>query len=186
MEYTLDDKYKLIKEEVLKSKSKNPIEIVKSIMHKDFINIHGPEHHFLDGASFLVAYKNAGGEVDVNQAIDMLAVRTLKMPGAMCGFWGICGSTTSVGAVLSIIHETSPLTSNDYYKDNMELTASVIKRMSEIGGPRCCKRHAYLALETAIDYVKDKYDIVLGKSKTICEFKANNPTCLKDKCPYFR
>ena len=35
-------------------------------------------------------------------------------------------------------------------------------------------------------YVKDKYDIVLGKSKTICEFKANNPTCLKDKCPYFR
>ena len=43
-----------------------------------------------------------------------------------------------------------------------------------------------MALETAIDYVKDKYDIVLGKSKTICEFKANNPTCLKDKCPYFR
>ena len=29
MEYTLDDKYKLIKEEVLKSKSKNPIEIAK-------------------------------------------------------------------------------------------------------------------------------------------------------------
>ena len=46
MEYTLDDKYKLIKEEVLKSKSKNPIEIAKSIMHKDFVNIHGPEHHF--------------------------------------------------------------------------------------------------------------------------------------------
>ena len=56
-------------------------------MHKDFLNIHGPEHHFLDGASFLVAYKNAGGEVDVSQAIDMLAERTLKMPGAMCGFW---------------------------------------------------------------------------------------------------
>ena len=86
MEYTLDDKYKLIKEEVLKSKSKNPIEIAKSIMHKDFVNIHGSEHHFLDGACFLVAYKNAGGEVDVSQAIDMLAERTLKMPGAMCGF----------------------------------------------------------------------------------------------------
>ena len=75
---------------------------------------------------------------------------------------------------------------DDYYKDHMELSSLILKKMSEIGGPRCCKRHAYLALETAIDYVKDKYDIVLGKSKTICEFKANNPTCLKDKCPYFR
>ena len=130
MEYTLNDKYKLIKEEVLKSKSKNPIEIAKSIMHKDFVNIHGLEHHFLDGASFLVGYKNASGEVDVNQAIDILAERTIKMPGAMCGFWGVCGSTSAIGAVLSIIHETGPLTSNDYCKDNMEFTASVIKRIS--------------------------------------------------------
>ena len=78
MEYTLDEKYKLIKEEVLKSSSKNPVEIAKSIMHKDFVNIHGPEHHFLDGASFLVAFKNAGGEVDVSEAIDTLAERTIK------------------------------------------------------------------------------------------------------------
>lgn len=64
MEYTLNDKYKLIKEEVLKSLSKNPIEIAKIIMNNVFINIHGPEHHYLDGACFLVAFKNAGGIVD--------------------------------------------------------------------------------------------------------------------------
>ena len=52
MEYTLNDKYKLIKEEVLKSLSKNPIEIAEIVMNNDFINIHGHEHHYLDGACF--------------------------------------------------------------------------------------------------------------------------------------
>ena len=133
MEYTLDEKYKLIKEEVLKNKSKNPIEIAKSIMHKDFVNIHGPEHHFLDGASFMAAYKNSGGDIDLDKAIDILAGRTIKMPGAMCGYWGICGSVASVTAVLAIIHEVSPLSSSAYYAENMEFTSSVINKMSKIG-----------------------------------------------------
>ena len=98
------------------------------------------------------------------------------------------GKTTVVDKIQKRLpaKEVTVIRHDDYYKDHMELSSLILKKMSEIGGPRCCKRHAYLALETAIDYVKDKYDIVLGKSKTICEFKANNPTCLKDKCPYFR
>ncbi len=39
---------------------KNPITIALQLMKKDFINIHGPEHHFLDGAAFLTAFRNAG------------------------------------------------------------------------------------------------------------------------------
>lgn len=128
MEYTLEEKYELIRNEVVKNKSKNPIEIVKSIMHKDFINIHGPEHHFLDGAAFLVAYKNAGGEIDVNLCLEELANRSIKMPGAMCVYWGMCGSTASVGAVLSVIHKTSPLSTDDFYKDNIEYTSSTLKK----------------------------------------------------------
>ena len=186
MEYTLEDKYRLIKEEILKSKSKNPIEIVKSIMHKDFINIHGPEHHFLDGASFLVAYKNSGGQIDINNAIDVLAERTIKMPGAMCGFWGVCGSVASVGAVLSIIHETGPLTSNDYYKDNMEYTSSVIQKMSEIGGLRCCKRNAFLSLTNAVKFVEIKYGIKMDIEEVKCEFSSWNKQCIERKCPFYK
>lgn len=185
MEYSLNEKYELIKREVLKSSSKNPVEIAKSIMHKDFVNIHGPEHHFLDGASFLVAYKNAGGEVDISNAIDTLAERTIKMPGAMCGFWGICGSTASVGAALAIIHETGPLSSNDYYKDNMEFTSAVIKRMSEIGGPRCCKRNAFLSLTYAVEFVERKYGIKMDINNVKCEFSSWNKQCLGNKCPFF-
>lgn len=33
----------------------------------------------------------------------------LKMLGAMCGLWGVCGAVTSIGAALSIIDGTGPL-----------------------------------------------------------------------------
>ena len=31
----------------------------------------------------------------------------LRMPGAMCGLWGICGAITSIGAALAIIDGTT-------------------------------------------------------------------------------
>ncbi len=186
MEYTLEDKYALIKKEILKSNSKNPIEIVNLIMKEDFINIHGPEHHYLDGASFLAAFKNAGGNVNLENALDELAKRTFKMPGAMCGYWGVCGSTTSVGASLSIIHDVSPLSSSNYYKENMEYTSKVIQKMSKIGGPRCCKRNAFISLSTAVEFVKDKYGIEMKLHDIVCEFFSKNKQCIDLRCPYFK
>ena len=186
MEYTLEEKYKLIKEEVLKQTSKNPIEIVKSIMHKDYINIHGPEHHFLDGASFMIAYKNAGGNIDIEKGLETLKERTIKMPGAMCGQWGMCGSTASIGAVLSIIHDVGPLSDTQYYSDDMEYTSLVIQKMSRIGGPRCCKRNAFLSISTAVEFVKEKYGIEMELNEIKCEFSNLNKQCLKERCPFHK
>lgn len=184
MTYTLDEKYELIKKEILKQESKNPLEIVRNIMHMDFISIHGPEHHLLDGASFLAAYKNAGGNIDLQYALDELTNRTIKMPGAMCGYWGVCGSTASLGASLAIINHTGPLTDNDYYKDNMEYTSKVIQIMSKIGGPRCCKRNAFISIINAVNFVKEKYNVKLELDKITCEFSSLNQQCIKERCPF--
>ena len=75
---TLEEKIELINKELEKNESNNPLEIVQSIMDRNFINIHGPEHHYLDGASFLVAYKNAGGNIDLEKALEELQIRTKK------------------------------------------------------------------------------------------------------------
>lgn len=186
MEYTLEEKYSLIKKSILQETSKNPIEIVKNIMHKKFVNIHGPEHHFLDGAAFLVAYKNAGGNIDLEIVLDELKERTIKMPGAMCGLWGICGSTASIGAALSIIHQTSPLSDDNFYKDHMEYTSFVILKMSQIGGPRCCKRNAFLSLSEAVKFVERKYKIQMDLESIHCEFSSWNKQCIGSRCPYHK
>ncbi len=184
MNYTLEEKFNLINEAVRKEKSKNPVLIAKSIMHNDYVNIHGPEHHFLDGASFLVAYKNAGGDIDIDECLNELKKRTFVMPGAMCGYWGICGSTASVGASLAIIHKTGPLSDNEFYKNNMEYTSSVISKMSEIGGPRCCKRNAFLSLITAVEFVNNKYNVEMEIDDVKCEFSDFNKQCIKERCPF--
>lgn len=183
--YTLEEKYHLIREQALKETSIDPLEVARSIMKEDFVSVNGPEHHFLDGAAFLVAYKNANGKVDLPSALDELAERSIKMPGAMCGYWGVCGSSSSVGAALSIIHKTTPISDDEFYKDNTEYTSSVLKLLSVVGGPRCCKRNAFLALGEAIRFVEKKYGIKMGKSKVICEYSLLNEQCIGEKCPFF-
>ena len=185
MIYTLEQKYQKIKEEIKFSLSTNPIEIVQLYMNKDYVNIHGPEHHFLDGAAFLVAYNNVTNSLDIEAALNKLAERSVKMPGAMCGYWGVCGSVTSIGAALSIIHETGPLSKEDYYKDHMEYTSRVIDKMSKIGGPRCCKRNAFLALKEVVLFVKEKYQIEMELDQITCYYSKLNKECIKEKCPFW-
>ena len=82
---TVREKAELIVKDIKKEQGTNPVVIFKQIAEKEYISIHGPEHHILDGASLLVAYKNAGGEIDLEQALDRLMSEGLRMPGAMCG-----------------------------------------------------------------------------------------------------
>jgi hypothetical protein len=182
----MNEKYALIRKELKKATSKNPIEIAIGVMGKDFISIHGPEHHFLDGGTFLAAYRNAGGKIDLEASLNMLAERSINMPGAMCGYWGVCGSVTSVGAALSIIHDSGPLSDDQFYKDHMEYTASVLSAMSKIGGPRCCKRNAFLSLSMAVRFVKEKYGFQMELRPIVCHFSNLNQQCIKERCPFHK
>lgn len=182
--YTLEDRVKLIKQHCLKEKSKNPIDILNHIMKEDFITIHGPEHHILDGSAFLTAMHNAGEEFDLALALDELSERGLQMPGSTCGFWGVCGSAASIGAALSVLHKTGPISDTEYYKHNMEYVSKALSRLAKIGGPRCCKRNAFLSTLAAIEFVKEKYGIELEKGKVICEFSEFNKQCIGSKCPF--
>ena len=181
---TLKEKYNIIFVCALNEKSRNPLIIVQNLMNPDCVNIHGPEHHFIDGAAFLTAYKNAGGDIDLRACLCELETRAATMPGAMCGYWGICGSVASVGAALSIIHKTGPLSTDEYYKDHMEYTSGVIREMSKIGGARCCKRNAFLSLLFAARFVREKYGIIMEEQKPVCTYSSKNKQCLKANCPF--
>lgn len=70
-----------------------------------------------------------------------------------------------VGAALSVIHGTGPLTTNEYYADNMKYTSAVISKMAELGGARCCKRNAFLSLSTGARFVREHYGIPHGERR---------------------
>lgn len=181
----MQEKYEFIKKECLKSVTTDPIKLIFDIMQTDYINIHGPEHHILDGSCFLTAMHNAGVKFDLEAALDEMIVRGQKMPGAICGQWGVCGSSASVGAALAILHETGPLSNNQYYKDNLNYVSKALEKIAQVGGPRCCKRNAFLSLLTAIDFVKEQYGVKLETHEVSCIFSEENAQCLKTKCPFF-
>lgn len=181
----MNEKYNLIKNECLKSTLKDPVELIFSIMQREYINMHGPEHHILDGSCFLTALHNAGVEFDLEEALDEMIDRGNKMPGATCGQWGVCGSAASLGAALAIVHETGPLSYNQYYKDNLNYVSQALQKIAEVGGPRCCKRNAFLSMQTAIDFVKVQYNIELPKSHISCIFSDKNNQCLGVECPFW-
>ena len=181
---TVNEKAKLIIQDIKKESGTNPMIIFKNIAKNDYVSMHGPEHHVLDGASLLVAYKNAGGDIDLETALEKLMVEGLRMPGAMCGLWGVCGAITSIGAALSIIDGTGPLSTDGTWGNHMQFTSNAIGELGKINGPRCCKRDAMIAFKNGIEYVNEHYDVTLEQEHLKCEYSGRNEQCIKERCPY--
>ncbi len=182
---TTAEKGELILRDIKKETGISPVQIFKNIVRNDYMNMHGPEHHVLDGASILVAYKNAGGNIDLDTALEKLMFEALRMPGAMCGLWGICGAITSVGAALAIIDGTGPLSTDGTWGKHMQFTSDAIGELGQINGPRCCKRDAMVAFKHGIQYVNENYGVNLEIEDVKCEYFDMNEQCIKDRCPYF-
>lgn len=79
MDYTMEERGNHILAMCLQEKSINPIEIFYKIAEQDFIRMHGPEHHILDGAALLTAFYNAGGALDLPQSLEELMRRGLLL-----------------------------------------------------------------------------------------------------------
>lgn len=182
---TLSEKGLLIINDIKKEKGINPAQIFRNIVKNDYINMHGPEHHVLDGASILVAYKNAGGDIDLDVALEKLMNEGLRMPGAMCGLWGICGAITSVGAALAIIDGTGPLSTDGTWGDHMQFTSASIGELGKINGPRCCKRDAMIAFKNGVEYINKHYGVSLEIDYIKCDYSGINEQCIKERCPYY-
>lgn len=182
----MEERARKIIEACMQEKSKNPADIFCRIARQDFIRIHGPEHHVLDGAALLTAYANAGGELDLEAGLKELMKRGLQMPGATCGMWGICGAVSSMGAALSIIDGTGPLSADDSWGKHMGFTSDALRSLSQVGGPRCCKRDAFLSFQKAVAYMNENYNAGLELGEIQCGFSDQNEQCIKERCPFHK
>lgn len=183
MGYTLEQRAALMIAECEKQSSADPYEIFNALANTELVRIHGPEHHILDGACILTAFRNAGGNIDLHEALQKLMYEGLRMPGAACGLWGVCGAVTSIGAALAIIDGTGPLSREDW-GSHMEYTSAALARLAKTGGPRCCKRDAFAAMEQAVGYMAERYGARLELSPIKCGFSSLNEQCIGSRCPY--
>ena len=167
----------------LNTDSKDPVEIIRMMMAEPFCHMHGPEHHVMVGSALLTAYKNAGGDIKLEEALMEMQSRGKNVPGGACGFWGACGAGISTGIFVSIITKASPLTQESWGLSNL-MTSKALGEIGKIGGPRCCKRDSYLAILSAIDFVKEHFDIEMEKNKVVCIHSDINNQCIGSRCPF--
>lgn len=163
--------------------SRNPIVVLERLMSLPFCHMHGPEHHVLVGAALLTAYKNAGGDIELQDALVEMIARGKQVPGGVCGFWGSCGAGISTGMFVSIITHNTPLSTDTWRLSNL-MTSKALERISAHGGPRCCKRDSYLAIQAAIDFVSENFGIQMEKSEVECSRSKINNQCIGAKCPF--
>ncbi len=166
------------------SESKDPVAIIQEMMDLPFCHMHGPEHHVMVGAALLTAYKNAGGDIDLEKALLEIMNRGKQVPGGACGFWGACGAGISSGMFVSIVSASTPLTVEPFALSH-KMTAASLTAIGEIGGPRCCKRDSYLSIQSAIDFTAEHFGIQMEKTEIICRHSNQNNQCIGRRCPFW-
>jgi hypothetical protein len=170
----------IIEKYCITSSSANPYDITVDIMKHPAVKMHGPEHHFLVPAALLTAHYNLDHKRSEKiEKIKLARKRSETVPGGSCGFHGNCGAAVGSGIFMSLISNATPLSKDEWKKANM-MTAKSLLTIAEHGGPRCCKRDTFLAIDTVVKNLK--WEI---KTSMKCEFSHLNKECLKEECLYF-
>ncbi|MEE0775839.1 MAG: DUF5714 domain-containing protein [Bacillota bacterium] len=177
---------KVILDQCRESKARDPILLAQAIMENPYIHMHGPEHHVLVGAVLLTAYRNCGGDIDLEKALGQMVERGQKVPGGICGFWGCCGAAVSSGMFVSIVTGSTPLAKEPWQLSNL-MTSEALKAIGELGGPRCCKRDSFTAIQAAVAFSKKHLGVAMELPLNIvCDFRKENRQCIGKRCPYLK
>lgn len=154
------------------------------MMDESFCHMHGPEHHIMVGAALLTAFKNAGGDINLNKSLKEMRTRGKQVPGGTCGFWGACGAGISAGIFMSIVTGSSPLAKNTWGMAN-KMTSKALESIGEVGGPRCCKRDSYISILDAIQFANENLGVEMESSDIVCKWSKHNNQCIGLRCPFF-
>lgn len=168
----------------LSTDSRDPIRILKVLMKDPDVPFHGPVHHSLVPFAVLTAYRNSGGDIDLSLSMKRAHKRGSIIPAAVCGHWGACGAALGCGIAFSVITDDGPLAGEIWSKDQI-MVSRCLARIAEYGGPRCCKRDAYLAIPVAAEFFKEHLGVEMDMPEKIkCHISDKNSVCLKEVCPF--
>jgi hypothetical protein len=176
----------LIEQYCTKTELKDPMEMARALMKNPHIKMHGPEHHFLVPAVILKAYYRAGGvDGEAGEKIRKARHRAENVLGGFCGFYGDCGAAVGTGISVSLITDSTPLSTLGWRQSNL-MTAKSLFTIAIHGGPRCCKRNSFLAIAEAVDFIRENFGVDIPLNRSLkCGFTSLNKECLKAECPYF-
>lgn len=179
---------------VLKTDSKNPIEILNQMMSTNDFGLRGCVHCAIVPVSVILAYKNftkiTGKSVDI--IIDLFKHEVMRAPISLCEKNGTCVIPVACGNSLATI---LPILDQRYENTTVgkrlkgECITAVEKIYSEkkLDEKTCCKQIAYEEIVLVTGFINRYLWVELPLPETvICGFSKDNPFCKKEACRFFR
>jgi len=183
--------YDIITERCLKyyesEERKNPWELAIDLMDIPGFPMHCPQHHYLVPAVLLTVCRQVQSATmeQLKKDLDVANERARNVLAGFCGWYGACGAAVGVGIFMSVFTNTNPCSEKTWSLTNRATAQSLLK-MSEINGPRCCKRNTYIAIDSTRDFIEKHLNISLDKpEKVVCKYSERNLECKKEQCPFY-
>ncbi|MBU0945280.1 MAG: hypothetical protein KJ804_09840 [Proteobacteria bacterium] len=167
--------------------SSSPLEISEQCMDLPILPMLGCQHAFIAGGALIAALKNSGAFNLTNHDIREVLNRTEKQAhGGYCGLTGVCGVVPALGACVAVI-TGSKCGLDREQRLTMELVSRVVRAITELSGPSCCKAYVRISLEVAINFLQATFALPLPNPDTaICQHMTKHPHgCRKTNCPYY-
>jgi len=179
--------YDLIEKVCVQTDSTQPVELAISLMKSPAIKITGAEHHFLVPAVLLAAcYNKLNKSEEKERKIRLARKRAENILSDFCGFYGACGAGIGTGIFMALYTDSDPHAREQWGLSNL-MTAESLRCIGALGGPRCCKRNTFLALKSAVKFLKQIYSVHLDITHTItCDFSNQYRLCIEEDCPFYQ
>ena len=164
--------------------TKDPVKNFEIMTSDPEVPMHGPIHHVIVPFALLTALWNTEQDFDLEAALKDAAERMSPVPGAICGRLGVCGAAIGAGATSCIVNHSTPLSKGDLWSNNIKLTSEALGRISDVDGPRCCKRDSVISIMTACDESEKFFGKKLECSEYRCDRMKDNSACIGKNCPF--
>ena len=169
---------------LLASDEKDPLRLFEQVIALPKVHMHGPEHHAIVPCVLLTAYRNNGGELELDKALREALRRASQVPGGTCGYWGVCGAAAGAGIYMSVLLGSNPL-HKEAWPFPIELAGECLREIAAVGGPRCCKRTGRLSITKAAEKTAEWLGVEMPICAVECRHCAQNRECIDTACPFF-
>ncbi len=163
-------------------------DLVFRLLQSPHLPMHCPQHHYLIPAAMLTAACKVQARSLEKLRDDLIEamMRAKNVLPAFCGLYGSCGTAVGLGIYTSILLDSDQYSTHNWALSN-RIVGQCLLKISEIDGPRCCKRNSYIALQVGEVFSKEVLHLDLGTTERIqCIFhERNGSECKKQACPFF-
>ncbi|KAF1085501.1 hypothetical protein SPSYN_01643 [Sporotomaculum syntrophicum] len=184
------DVFDLIRDYVLTTTIKNPLEIAETLMnYRDKVPMLGCENAWIAAGSFMAAIKNEGMLKITSDQIHEVLNRTRRQAiGGYCGLTGVCGIAPAIGACFSVILGAACPKDRET-ATTMQVVSKIITVIARETGPCCCKNFVRTALAESAQLAGEYLHITVSTAlpgPIICEHVERHPHgCRKERCAFY-